>query len=347
MVEPARFSCSNVVDRNLTGPPQGDAAQDRPNCYARAMENPMSDESAQPTTYPAAWYPDINQPGTERYFDGTAWTDQTRPAFSTPEKPPAKLRKGWIIGGSIAAGVIVLGGALLTAAIAASLFSASTTSSGPLPTVAEAAENDLVSVPSVVGQTIAEGRAALEGLGLTISSPSGTADDAVIATQALSEGREVPPGTEVFVTVESTPEPEAGSLENPFPAGYEVTITSGGADAYSVVFRLIDADAGAALAQANQFNDPAPAGMKYVLIEATFTGLNNDFPTSPGGEMYTWNISDGSQLFQPAFAVTPGESISGAPDLYAGQSFTGQEAYLVPVDAAVLYMSALGSYVAL
>lgn len=30
-------------------------------------------------TTPAGWYPDTNQPGTSRFWDGTAWTGQTSP----------------------------------------------------------------------------------------------------------------------------------------------------------------------------------------------------------------------------------------------------------------------------
>jgi len=36
---------------------------------------------------PAGWYPDTNEPGTERYWNGTDWTQQTRPAVQPP--PPA------------------------------------------------------------------------------------------------------------------------------------------------------------------------------------------------------------------------------------------------------------------
>lgn len=34
----------------------------------------------------AAWYPDTNAPGTERWYDGTAWTEHTRP-METPAAP--------------------------------------------------------------------------------------------------------------------------------------------------------------------------------------------------------------------------------------------------------------------
>lgn len=40
-----------------------------------------------PTT-PPGWYPDPTAPGTERYWDGTAWTDHSRPVTVAPPAPP-------------------------------------------------------------------------------------------------------------------------------------------------------------------------------------------------------------------------------------------------------------------
>ena len=39
-----------------------------------------------PTT-PPGWYPDPTAPGTERYWDGTAWTDHSRPVAVAPPAP--------------------------------------------------------------------------------------------------------------------------------------------------------------------------------------------------------------------------------------------------------------------
>ncbi|MFF9686709.1 DUF2510 domain-containing protein [Streptomyces sp. NPDC014623] len=42
---------------------------------------------------PSGWYPDVNVPGTERWWDGTAWTGYTRPAVLT-QPLSAPLRPG-------------------------------------------------------------------------------------------------------------------------------------------------------------------------------------------------------------------------------------------------------------
>lgn len=38
---------------------------------------------------PAGWYPNPENPATERWWDGTAWSDQTRPAGGALPPPPA------------------------------------------------------------------------------------------------------------------------------------------------------------------------------------------------------------------------------------------------------------------
>jgi hypothetical protein len=41
---------------------------------------------------PAAWFPDPDRPGGQRYFDGTAWTeDRFNPASPPPAPPPAPV----------------------------------------------------------------------------------------------------------------------------------------------------------------------------------------------------------------------------------------------------------------
>lgn len=62
-------------------------------------------------TTPAGWYPDPSAPGSQRWFDGSSWTDQVRPAEAAPAPPPPRtgmstLAKALLAG---AAGVTALG----------------------------------------------------------------------------------------------------------------------------------------------------------------------------------------------------------------------------------------------
>jgi hypothetical protein len=45
-------------------------------------------------TTPAGWYPDNNAPGSERYWDGSQWTEQTRAGGAAPTPPPT-AQQAW------------------------------------------------------------------------------------------------------------------------------------------------------------------------------------------------------------------------------------------------------------
>lgn len=56
-------------------------------------------------TWAPGWYPDPNAPGTHRYYDGTAWTEQTAP--SPPEKPDSFRQVAIVAVGILVAVVVV------------------------------------------------------------------------------------------------------------------------------------------------------------------------------------------------------------------------------------------------
>ncbi|WEG09301.1 hypothetical protein PU630_01690 [Microbacterium horticulturae] len=145
--------------------------------------------------------------------------------------------------------------------------------------------------------------------------------------------------------VETTP--DVGTLDNPYPQGEAAVISQDDEDYYSVAFTLADADADKEVAAANQFNDKAPSGFHYVVVEATFTGLSSE-AVDPAVEMWDWQIADqDGNLYQSASIVTDTTELDDAPELHKGQKYTGVEVYAVPDATEALYMSALGSYVAL
>lgn len=47
----------------------------------------------------SGWYSDPEQPGADRFWDGTAWADQRRPSaapvVAAPEPPSKPKRRGW------------------------------------------------------------------------------------------------------------------------------------------------------------------------------------------------------------------------------------------------------------
>ena len=80
----------------------------------------MSDATTKQETAqaPAGWWPDVNQPGWERYWNGTSWEDATRRTPVVPEPhretfvKPKRSIWPWVAGGS-AVGVFLIGAVIL------------------------------------------------------------------------------------------------------------------------------------------------------------------------------------------------------------------------------------------
>lgn len=168
---------------------------------------------------PAGWYPDATSEDAERYWDGAAWTAETRPRLvaATPAVAAPAWRRSrrvsWIIAGSVAAVV------MLIAAGVGVVFIANSPSSGDAASTptAGAPDGDLVVIPDLRGMTVADARAAVEDLGLIFLVPDGTDEQEIVATQTRRAGEEVALGAEVMVTVEATVNAEGDSLT--FAAG--------------------------------------------------------------------------------------------------------------------------------
>lgn len=64
-----------------------------------------------PQTPPAGWFPDPEQPGTQRYWDGSQWTEQRAPAGPTVE--PDKGAGALVVVGYITAFLLPIIGFIL------------------------------------------------------------------------------------------------------------------------------------------------------------------------------------------------------------------------------------------
>ena len=149
--------------------------------------------------------------------------------------------------------------------------------------------------------------------------------------------------------------PELGTLDNPFPLGYSLSIYQGSPDntLASMTVAVKDWNANAAIAQANQFNDPAQPGFHYVAVEYTITGANTTEPASASQLLYDWTLSqaDGVMIAETNSSLSYPDGWNQTydlPDLYEGQTGAVVVVYQVP-DAytGALFATAYGQYVAL
>lgn len=299
----------------------------------------MTVDSAAPapsSSPPAGWYPDPALPGAERYYDGTAWTEHTRPAAGdVVTKAPS--RKGWIIGGSIAAGVVVIGMIAGVAIGVNALRSEPSANAAGVPLKSPPAA-ELVVVPQLVGMTVADARSEMEAAGLSLYVPDGTDDRAIIATQTFLAGRDVPVGTEVLITVEAAPEPD-GSMAAPYPAGYTMMLidTATDVEVFSLAARPTEAPEGGDVPV-----EPTTEGTRIVAVDFTVVGLDPAVAElDPGFEAGLWQVADTDGIGYPPLFT---QVLTDTP-IADGTTWQGRNFYEVPAAVTTPWVLVYESYI--
>lgn len=154
---------------------------------------------------------------------------------------------------------------------------------------------------------------ALSGGETTVTQPVEEADaEASVVEEDVVE-------EEAPAAVEGTAD---GTRENPYPLGSQIST-----DDWTVVVNSHTADGSAAVAETG-FNDPAPAGSHYEIVNytVTYTGEESSYAamvtvalvTSTGNVV---NSYDSIAILSDGF---------GLDELYNGASATGSQAFLVP-----------------
>ncbi|MBO0981974.1 hypothetical protein IPV10_15590 [Microbacterium sp. SD291] len=152
-----------------------------------------------------------------------------------------------------------------------------------------------------------------------------------VVTQSADEADEAP--------ADGAEEPAAdaaqGSRENPYPLAS--TISS---DEWTVVVNSYTPDGSAIVAGANQFNEAAPAGSHYEIVNytVTYTGAESALAAEVGVDLVTGagnvvNSYDSMAVLEDGF---------GLDELYKDGSATGSVAFLVPDGETVLIRVAPG-----
>ncbi|MGL3148964.1 hypothetical protein ACSS7Z_01260 [Microbacterium sp. A82] len=121
---------------------------------------------------------------------------------------------------------------------------------------------------------------------------------------------------------------EQGTRENPYPLASQIST-----DDWTVVVNSYTADGAAAVAD-GMFNDPAPAGSHYEIVNytVTYTGDESGLAAEVGIAFVT---SAGNVVNSYDSMVVLADGI-GMDELYNGASATGSQAFLVPDGETVL-----------
>jgi len=185
------------------------------------------------SVFAAGWYADVQVPGTERWYDGTAWTEHVRPiqtpgtvaevpiaphadSASGPASPahsskrPWFKRKGIVIPAAVVGGIIVvsaIGGAVGGSGedvVAERPVASQSPSTETGEEVAADVEPVMVDVPNVVGMTGADAQSALSAVGLQADVAGGDVTMPV-TTQDVAAGVRAEEGSTVRLTLQDKP----------------------------------------------------------------------------------------------------------------------------------------------
>lgn len=121
-----------------------------------------------------------------------------------------------------------------------------------------------------------------------------------------------------------------GSRENPYPVGSSIENSD-----WTVVINSINPDGNATVSEANQFNEPAPAGSHYEIVNYTVT--YNGADSSYAAEVQIAAVTASGEVINSYDALVALNDSMGFDELYAGGSATGSEAFLVPDGETVVY----------
>jgi hypothetical protein len=163
------------------------------------------------------WYPDPDQPGRERLWDGLAWTQHLRKAAGVGGRWSARTI-------AIAAGGGVLGLLVLIVGLVASgsdrnptetvLQTPASSPSAQPPSAQSTPSPKLAKVPAVKGLSLVKGKRKLRAAGLEVGHvdhrPSSKKKDTVLK-QGVRQGTELEPGSSVTLVV-AAPLPRVPSV---------------------------------------------------------------------------------------------------------------------------------------
>lgn len=278
-----------------------------------------------PNDTPAGWYDDGS--GRQRWWDGQQWgvfADQA--SVQAPvagvgvgiaeAASPKKLNVLALVSAIVAAvgfifacipGALILGWILLPIAFILSIVS--------LFLKGDKKWLGIVGlVLSIVG-TIAGVFVFLGLLTTSFESAFGNGDTTVSQPEESEDGE--PPAEDEPVAAEE------GTRENPFPVGSEVSNSD-----WAVVVNSVNPDGSAIVSEANQFNEAAPAGSHYEIVNYTITYTGADSASS--SEVTVDIVTSAGNVVNSYDSMVVLTDEFGFEELFNGATVTGSQAFLVP-----------------
>ncbi|WP_227529826.1 hypothetical protein [Microbacterium tenebrionis] len=142
--------------------------------------------------------------------------------------------------------------------------------------------------------------------------------DTVVSEPTDESGEDAAPAAE-----EGSDAAAEGTRENPYALGSTISSSD-----WTVVINSHTADGAAAVAEGNQFNEAAPAGSHYEIVNytVTYTGTDSGLAPEVGVDVVT---SAGNVINSYDAMVVLADNFM-ADELYNGASATGSQAFLVP-----------------
>lgn len=130
---------------------------------------------------------------------------------------------------------------------------------------------------------------------------------------------------------EEKPAEAEGTRANPSPVGSIIQVSDMNGPTFEVTIGAATLDAGALIAAENQFNEPAPAGMQFIMAPVTYTYVGADAGTPWMDVTIDFvSVAGTTHTISDAFIVAPNPT-TGINEMYAGASATANIAILVPI----------------
>ena len=166
------------------------------------------------------------------------------------------------------------------------------------------------------------GVALLVSLSTTIALGAGLSSLADLTGTAVSEPAEPDAPAEAGEANSEEPASAVGTRDNPAAIGSEIT-----SDDWTVVVNSYLAD-GSAVVAANGYNDPAPAGSHYVVVNytVTYTGTESSLAAEIGVDL----VTSGGNVINSYDTFVMLDDSMGLDELFTGASATGSTAFVIP-----------------